>query len=112
MDCLPFRLQVHLVGRNLDAAWQLVSEFGYPAAAIVKHTNPCGCAERGELAQAYRKAFESDPVSAYGGVIGLNRPVDEETAAEIAKTFLRSHRRRRIIRPKRWPFLRPRRICV
>jgi phosphoribosylaminoimidazolecarboxamide formyltransferase / IMP cyclohydrolase len=73
---------------DLDAAWQLVCEFEYPAAAIVKHTNPCGCAERGELAQAYRKAFESDPVSAYGGVIGLNRPVDEETAAEIAKTFI------------------------
>jgi phosphoribosylaminoimidazolecarboxamide formyltransferase / IMP cyclohydrolase len=73
---------------DLDAAWQLVCEFEYPAAAIIKHTNPCGCAERGELAQAYRKAFESDPVSAYGGVIGLNRPVDEETASEIAKTFV------------------------
>ena len=73
---------------DLDAAWQLVCEFEYPAAAIIKHTNPCGCAERGELAQAYRKAFESDPVSAYGGVIGLNRPVDEETAREIAKTFV------------------------
>src|SRR5580692_10490292 len=73
---------------DLDAAWQLVCEFEYPAAAIIKHTNPCGCAERGELAQAYRKAFESDPVSAYGGVIGLNRPVDEETAREIANTFV------------------------
>jgi phosphoribosylaminoimidazolecarboxamide formyltransferase / IMP cyclohydrolase len=73
---------------DLDAAWQLVCEFEYPAAAIIKHTNPCGCAERGELAQAYRKALESDPVSAYGGVIGLNRAVDEETAGEIAKTFI------------------------
>ncbi len=73
---------------DLDAAWQLVCEFEHPAAAIVKHANPCGCAERGELAQAYRKALESDPVSAYGGVIGLNRPVDEETAREIAKTFI------------------------
>src|SRR5580698_6405959 len=73
---------------DLDAAWQLVCEFEYPAAAIIKHTNPCGCAERGELAQAYRKALESDPVSAYGGVIGLNRRVDEETAREIAKTFI------------------------
>jgi phosphoribosylaminoimidazolecarboxamide formyltransferase/IMP cyclohydrolase len=73
---------------DLDAAWQLVCEFEHPAAAIIKHTNPCGCAERGELAQAYRRAFESDPVSAYGGVIGLNRPVDEETASEIAKTFI------------------------
>jgi phosphoribosylaminoimidazolecarboxamide formyltransferase/IMP cyclohydrolase len=73
---------------DLDAAWQLVCEFEYPAAAIIKHTNPCGCAERGELAQAYRKALESDPVSAYGGVIGLNRAVDEETAGEIVKTFI------------------------
>jgi phosphoribosylaminoimidazolecarboxamide formyltransferase / IMP cyclohydrolase len=73
---------------DLDAAWQLVCEFEHPAAAIVKHTNPCCCAERGELAQAYRRAFECDPVSAYGGVIGLNRPVDEETAREISKTFI------------------------
>ncbi|MGA3239562.1 MAG: bifunctional phosphoribosylaminoimidazolecarboxamide formyltransferase/IMP cyclohydrolase [Bryobacteraceae bacterium] len=73
---------------DLDAAWQLVCEFEHPAAAIIKHTNPCGCAERGELAQAYRRAMESDPVSAYGGVIGLNRAVDEETAREISKTFV------------------------
>ena len=73
---------------DLDAAWQLVCEFEHPAAAIIKHTNPCCCAERGELAQAYRRAFESDPVSAYGGVIGLNRAVDEETAREISKTFI------------------------
>jgi phosphoribosylaminoimidazolecarboxamide formyltransferase/IMP cyclohydrolase len=72
---------------DLDAAWQLVSEFAQPAAAIVKHTNPCGCAERGSLAEAYRKALECDPVSAYGGVIGLNRAMDEETAREISKTF-------------------------
>ncbi len=73
---------------DLDAAWQLVGEFEHPAAAIIKHTNPAGCAERGELAQAYRKALECDPVSAYGGVIGLNRPMDEETAREIAKIFI------------------------
>jgi phosphoribosylaminoimidazolecarboxamide formyltransferase/IMP cyclohydrolase len=73
---------------DLDAAWQLVSEFAQPAAAIVKHTNPCGCAERGSLAEAYRTALECDPVSAYGGVIGLNRAMDEETAREISKTFI------------------------
>src|SRR5450432_345003 len=73
---------------DLDAAWQLVSEFAQPAAAIVKHTNPCGCAEQGSLAEAYRRAFECDPVSAYGGVIGLNRALDEETAREISKTFV------------------------
>ena len=73
---------------DLDAAWQLALEFAQPAAAIIKHTNPCGCAEQATLAEAYRKAFECDPVSAYGGVIGLNRPMDEETAREIAKTFI------------------------
>ncbi len=73
---------------DLDAAWQLACEFSEPAAAIIKHTNPCGCAEQASLAEAYRKAFECDPVSAYGGVIGLNRPMDEETAREIAKTFI------------------------
>ena len=59
-----------------------------PAAAIIKHTNPCGCAERDSLAEAYRKAFECDPVSAYGGVIALNRTLDQETAREISKTFI------------------------
>jgi phosphoribosylaminoimidazolecarboxamide formyltransferase/IMP cyclohydrolase len=73
---------------DLDAAWQLVSEFDRPAAAIIKHTNPCGCAEQETLAESYRKAFEADPVSAYGGVLGFNRPLDEETAREIAKTFI------------------------
>jgi phosphoribosylaminoimidazolecarboxamide formyltransferase/IMP cyclohydrolase len=73
---------------DLDAAWQLAAEFSQPAAAIVKHTNPCGCAEQGSLAEAYRKAFECDPLSAYGGVIGFNRAVDEETAREVSKTFI------------------------
>jgi phosphoribosylaminoimidazolecarboxamide formyltransferase/IMP cyclohydrolase len=73
---------------DLDAAWQLACEFALPAAAIVKHTNPCGCAEQVSLAEAYRKAFECDPLSAYGGVIGFNRTVDEETAREVAKTFI------------------------
>jgi phosphoribosylaminoimidazolecarboxamide formyltransferase/IMP cyclohydrolase len=73
---------------DLDACWQLVCEFGHPAAAIVKHTNPAGCAERGSLAQAYRKALECDPVSAFGGVIGFNREVDEETAGEVSKLFV------------------------
>ena len=73
---------------DLDAAWQLACEFASPAAAIIKHTNPCGCAEQDSLAEAYRKAMECDPVSAYGSVIGFNRAVDEETAREIAKTFV------------------------
>jgi phosphoribosylaminoimidazolecarboxamide formyltransferase/IMP cyclohydrolase len=73
---------------DLDAAWQLVNEFEPPASAIIKHTNPCGCSEQATLAESYRKAYECDPVSAYGGVLAFNRPVDEETAREIAKTFV------------------------
>ena len=73
---------------DLDACWQLALEFAQPAAAIVKHTNPCGCAEQATLAEAYAKALECDPVSAYGSVIGFNRPVDEATARELAKLFV------------------------
>ncbi|MFN3324840.1 MAG: bifunctional phosphoribosylaminoimidazolecarboxamide formyltransferase/IMP cyclohydrolase [Bryobacteraceae bacterium] len=73
---------------DLDAAWQLIREFGRPASAIIKHTNPCGCAEQETLAESYRKAFEADPVSAFGGVLAFNRALDEETAREIAKTFI------------------------
>ena len=73
---------------DLDACWQLVCEFSGPAAAIIKHTNPAGCAEQFSLAEAYRKALECDPVSAFGGVIGLNREVDEEAAGELAKLFV------------------------
>lgn len=72
---------------DLDACWQLVCEFSGPAAAIIKHTNPAGCAEQITLAEAYQKALECDPVSAFGGVIGFNREVDEDTAAEVSKLF-------------------------
>ncbi len=73
---------------DLDAAWQLACEFESPAVAIIKHTNPAGCAEQSTLAEAYRQALACDPVSAYGGVIGINREVDAETAAEIARLFV------------------------
>jgi phosphoribosylaminoimidazolecarboxamide formyltransferase/IMP cyclohydrolase len=73
---------------DLDAAWNLVREFDRPASAIIKHTNPCGCAEQSSPAESYHKAFEADPVSAYGGVLAFNRPLDEETAREVAKTFI------------------------
>jgi phosphoribosylaminoimidazolecarboxamide formyltransferase/IMP cyclohydrolase len=73
---------------DLDAAWALVEDFHCPAAAIIKHTNPAGCAEQATLAEAYLRALECDPVSAFGGVIGLNREVDEKTAQEIAKLFV------------------------
>ncbi len=73
---------------DLDAAWQLIQEFEHPASAIIKHTNPCGCAEDDALAESYRKAFEADPVSAFGGVLAFNRDLDAETAREITKTFI------------------------
>jgi phosphoribosylaminoimidazolecarboxamide formyltransferase/IMP cyclohydrolase len=73
---------------DLDAAWQLIREFRFPAAAIIKHTNPCGCAEQETLVLAYRKAFEADPVSAFGGVLAFNQPVDVETATEVSKLFV------------------------
>ena len=73
---------------DLDAAWQLIAEFDAPASAIIKHTNPCGCAEGATQVESYRRAFEADPVSAYGGVLAFNRTLDGETATEIAKTFI------------------------
>ncbi len=73
---------------DLEAAWALAQEFAEPATAIIKHTNPCGCAEQSTLAASYRKAFETDPVSAYGSVLGFNRPLDAETVEEVAKNFV------------------------
>lgn len=73
---------------DLDACWELVSEFEHPAAAIIKHTNPSGCAEQDSLAESYRLALACDPVSAFGSVIGFNRTVDKETAGEISKLFV------------------------
>jgi phosphoribosylaminoimidazolecarboxamide formyltransferase/IMP cyclohydrolase len=73
---------------DLDAAWLLVQEFAGPAAAIIKHTNPCGCAEQTNLAEAYRKALVADPVSAFGGVLAFNRELDGEAAGEVAKLFV------------------------
>ena len=73
---------------DLQAAWDLAQEFDETVCAIIKHTNPCGTATGKTLAEAYRKALEVDPVSAFGGVIGVNRPVDGATAEEMAKLFL------------------------
>jgi phosphoribosylaminoimidazolecarboxamide formyltransferase / IMP cyclohydrolase len=73
---------------DLDASWQLIAEFDQPASAIIKHTNPCGCAESDSLVDSYRRAFAADPVSAFGGVLAFNRTLDEETAKEISKTFI------------------------
>jgi len=73
---------------DLQAAWDLAQEFEEPAVAIIKHTNPCGTATGKSVLEAYRRALEADPVSAFGGVIGINRPVDGEAAQEIAKLFV------------------------
>ena len=73
---------------DLDAAWQLSLEFENPVAAIIKHTNPCGCAEQETPAMAYRRALEADPVSAFGSVLAFNRQVDGETAEELSKLFV------------------------
>src|SRR5579885_3040684 len=73
---------------DLEAAWDLAREFSEPATAIIKHTNPCGAAIQSTLVASYVKALETDPVSAYGGVLGFNRPMDGETAEQVAKTFV------------------------
>lgn len=72
---------------DLEAAFAIVNEFAEPAATIIKHTNPCGTATGRTLAEAYGKAYVADPVSAYGGIIGLNREVDEATAAQVGELF-------------------------
>ncbi len=73
---------------DLDAAERIATEFSEPAAVVIKHTNPCGAATGASLAEAYVKARDADALSAYGGIVGLNRPIDEETARAIAGTFI------------------------
>jgi phosphoribosylaminoimidazolecarboxamide formyltransferase/IMP cyclohydrolase len=74
---------------DADAAFELISEFpaSRPAMAIIKHANPCGAAIGGSAAEAYRKALACDPVSASGGIVASNEPLDEEAAREILKIF-------------------------
>ena len=74
--------------QDAAAAFALASEFQHPAAAIIKHTNPCGCAISADIADAYRRAYECDPKSAFGGVVAVNRPLDAETAEQIAAIFV------------------------
>lgn len=74
---------------DLDSAYETVKEFEEPATVIIKHNNPCGVAiSSGPLVDAYRKARDCDPVSAFGGVVGFNRVVDKETAKEMVEIFL------------------------
>ncbi len=72
---------------DADAAWGVVRGHSAPTVAIVKHTIPCGLACRDALAEAFAAALAGDPVSAFGGVVALNRPVDDETAQRLAETF-------------------------
>jgi phosphoribosylaminoimidazolecarboxamide formyltransferase/IMP cyclohydrolase len=73
---------------DLNSARELVAEFSLPAAAIIKHNNPCGVAVAEDISKAYRKAHASDPISAFGGIVALNRIVDEGLAEELAKKFV------------------------
>jgi phosphoribosylaminoimidazolecarboxamide formyltransferase/IMP cyclohydrolase len=73
---------------DVDAALDAVREFDRPAAVVVKHTNPCGVAVGGSLAEAYRHARDADALSAFGGIVACNREVDETTAKILAETFL------------------------
>jgi phosphoribosylaminoimidazolecarboxamide formyltransferase/IMP cyclohydrolase len=72
---------------DLDAALNAVASFKPPTAVVVKHTNPCGLACGDSLVESYRRAHSGDPISAYGGILGFNREVDEETARELSRIF-------------------------
>ncbi|MSO30651.1 MAG: bifunctional phosphoribosylaminoimidazolecarboxamide formyltransferase/IMP cyclohydrolase [Acidobacteria bacterium] len=73
---------------DLDAAARIAIEFTEPAAAVIKHTNPCGAATGSSAADAYVRARDADPLSAFGGIIGLNRAIDADTARAIVSTFI------------------------
>ncbi len=77
---------------DLEAARQIIAEFASaedePAAAILKHNNPCGVAQAQDLVSAYQRAFEADSTSAFGGIVALNRPIDAATAQALTQTFL------------------------
>jgi phosphoribosylaminoimidazolecarboxamide formyltransferase/IMP cyclohydrolase len=73
---------------DLDAAARIALEFSEPAAVVIKHTNPCGVATGENLAGAYVRAREADALSAFGGIVGLNRPIDLETAKALTSTFI------------------------
>jgi phosphoribosylaminoimidazolecarboxamide formyltransferase/IMP cyclohydrolase len=73
---------------DLDAAVRIALEFTEPAAVVIKHTNPCGVATGSSAADAYVRAREADPLSAFGGIVGLNRPLDAEVARAITSTFI------------------------
>ena len=73
---------------DADAAWECVKTFEQPACVIIKHANPCGVAVAGGTAQAYHRAFSTDPTSAFGGIIAFNREIDLETAEAVSQQFM------------------------
>ncbi len=73
---------------DLDAAWRIVGEFDEPAAVVIKHTNPCGAAIAASPVDAYVSARDADALSAFGGIVGLNRPLDAAVARAITSTFV------------------------
>ena len=73
---------------DLDSAARIILEFDEPAAAVIKHMNPCGAATGATAAEAYVRAREADAVAAFGGIVGLNRLIDVETAQAITSTFI------------------------
>jgi phosphoribosylaminoimidazolecarboxamide formyltransferase/IMP cyclohydrolase len=73
---------------DLDAAWRLVTEIADPACVIIKHTNPCGVGRGAQLAEAWKRALDCDPLSAFGGIIALNRRVDAAAAKAVAEVFV------------------------
>src|SRR5260221_1870929 len=73
---------------DADAAWECVKTFAEPACVIVKHANPCGVAIAAGTAQAYRRAFKTDPTSAFGGIIAFNREIDLETVEAVWEQFI------------------------
>jgi phosphoribosylaminoimidazolecarboxamide formyltransferase/IMP cyclohydrolase len=73
---------------DLDGSWQAAQDFDAPTVAIIKHSNPCGLASAETLASAYDNALASDPVSAFGSIISVNRPLDKATAERMAKLFV------------------------
>ncbi|WP_312910224.1 bifunctional phosphoribosylaminoimidazolecarboxamide formyltransferase/IMP cyclohydrolase [Natronosalvus caseinilyticus] len=72
---------------DADGALNLITEFDEPAAAVIKHTNPAGCATADTVAEAYERALSTDPMSAFGGIVALNRECDADTAAAITDSF-------------------------
>lgn len=73
---------------DADAAWECVKTFDAPACVIVKHANPCGVAVAGTALEAYQKAFQTDPTSAFGGIIAFNQPLDGAAAEQVSKQFV------------------------